>query len=152
MSDAVFRVSGKRFPLKADGEWKLVARPGGWIVAEGPGGQRRRLALSEDRGKLSASVGGRLLHGDLELRERGGGAAAGSAADLVAQFPGKVRKILVADGASVKAGDPLVLVEAMKMEFAVNAPEAGRVKRVLVKEGQQLQPGDRFVEFEAKSG
>ncbi len=151
MSDAVFRVSGKRFPLKEAGEWKLSVRPGGWIVAEGPTGERRRLSISEEKGRLSASVGGRLLHGELELRERGG-TSGGGASELTAQFPGKVRKILVADGAQVKAGEALVLVEAMKMEFPVNAPSAGRVKRVLVQEGQQLQPGDRFVDFEAKDG
>jgi biotin carboxyl carrier protein len=67
---------------------------------------------------------------------------------LVAQFPGKVRKIMVQPGQEVQEGDALVMVEAMKMEFGVKAPRAGKIKTILVREGQQLSPGDRFVELE----
>jgi biotin carboxyl carrier protein len=149
MARATFRVSGKGFELKAgEGEWKFTVRPGGWIIAESPTGERRRIALSEAKGKLSASMGGRLLHGELQTRERGAGSGPSPESDLSAQFPGKVRKVLVSDGAKVQAGDPLLLIEAMKMEFAVQAPGPGLVKRVLVREGQQLSPGDRFVDFE----
>ena len=58
------------------------------------------------------------------MAEQRGGAGGEEHADLVAQFPGKVRKVLVAEGAQVAEGEPLVLVEAMKMEFAVKAPRA----------------------------
>jgi biotin carboxyl carrier protein len=152
MSRSTFRVSGKPFELASDKGWKFTVRPGGWILAELPSGERRRFAVSETKGKFSASVGGRLLHGDVLSRERGGDTGPSPDSDLSAQFPGKVRKVLVADGAVVKAGEPLLLVEAMKMEFAIKAPGAGRVKKVLVKEGQQLSPGDRFVDFEAADG
>ncbi len=151
-----YKVSGKRvaFPESSKGV-KLVSRPGGWIVVEHADGTRQRIMAHEARGKLSVSLGGRLWHGDLVREERqsqGGGAGADS--DLVAQFPGKVRKILVQEGAIVAAGESLLLVEAMKMEFAIKAPFAGTVTRILVKEAQQLSPGDRFVDLksEAKKG
>lgn len=147
-----FRVSGKKVELpKAGSDWSFTVRPGGWVIAErktASGVERKRFALHEAKGKLSASLGGFLYFGGLQAQARGG-ASAGSDADLTAQFPGKVRKILVAEGASVGEGDPLVLVEAMKMEFTVKAPYSGTVKKVLVKEAQQLAPGDRFVELEA---
>jgi biotin carboxyl carrier protein len=143
------KVSGKKIDLpEAPTGWKLTPRPGGWIVAEGPEGERRRIACFEARGRLGASLGGTLYLGDLIAKERGGGGSGGSDSDLVAQFPGKVRKILVREGAQVAEGEPLVLIEAMKMEFAVKAPFAGKVVRVLVQEAQQLSPGDRFVELE----
>ena len=143
-----FKISGKRVELpEAPTGWKFSVRPGGWVVAEGPTGERRRIMMSEVRGRLSVSVGGRLWSGDVARDQREASGAGGSDADLVAQFPGKVRKLLVADGAVVAEGAPLVLVEAMKMEFALKAPYAGIVSRVLVKEGQQLSPGDRFVEM-----
>jgi biotin carboxyl carrier protein len=147
------KISGKRVELPAaNSEWKLTARPGGWILAEGPGGERKRLMVSEVRGRLSVSVGGWLWSGEVARDQRAGsGASAGSDADLVAQFPGKVRKLLVAAGAVVSEGDPLVLVEAMKMEFAVKAPFAGTVMRMLVQEGQQLSPGDRFLDMKPKT-
>jgi biotin carboxyl carrier protein len=122
------------------------------VLAEGPQGQRERLAVFEARGKLGASLGGTLYQGELALDQRGaGGAGGGGDADLMAQFPGKVRKVLVREGDRVEEGQPLVLVEAMKMEFAIKAPYAGLVKRVLVQEAQQLSPGDRFVELEAQA-
>lgn len=148
------KVSGKRFPLPgkkelSSSDWKFTARPGGWIIAESPRGERRRFSFWEARGHLGASLEGRLLYGEMmeERRESSKPSESGADADLVAQFPGKVRKLLVKPGQQVGAGDPLILVEAMKMEFQVKAPFAGRVERVRVAEGQQLLPGDRFLDL-----
>lgn len=145
-----FKISGKRveLPEVTLAGWKLSRRPGGWILAEGPNGERERLAVFEAQGRLGVSLGGVLWQGEVAKDQRAGAAgAAGSDADLIAQFPGKVRKILVQAGAIVAENEPLVLVEAMKMEFAIKAPFAGKVVSVLVEEGQQLSPGDRFVEL-----
>lgn len=151
MNDSL-KVSGRRFGLPdPSGEWKFETRPGGWIIATGPSGQRVRLCALELRGKLSFSViGMQPAMGEIVSRSShgAGGALGASDADLTAQFPGKVRKLLVQAGARVAAGDPLVLVEAMKMEFAIKAPGNGTVTQVRVKEGQQLSPGDRLVDFE----
>ncbi len=151
MSNETFRVSGKRFALpESDPQsWKLNLRPGGWIIAESPRGERIRLSFWEARGRFSANLGGFLRYGEvLSERRHGAGTAGGASdADLSAQFPGKVRKLLVQAGARVAAGDPMIQLEAMKMEFTVKAPFAGLVVRVLVAEGQQLAPGDRFFEL-----
>ena len=109
--------------------------------------ERRKISLSETKGRISLAADGTLWPGEIQSGRAAGGATGGSDADLVAQFPGKVRKILVQTGAIVQMGDPLVLVEAMKMEFAVKAPYSGTVTQIRVKEGQQLSPGDRFVEM-----
>lgn len=146
MSDQ-FKVSGRRLPLEAGPGAKLSQRPGGWLILENADGTRERLMVLESGTKLSASIGGRLLHGDLEHASRGGPGGAAGADDLTAQFPGKIRKILVAAGHRAKAGEPLLLVEAMKMEFSIKAPTDGVVAKVLVTEGQQISPGTRFVEF-----
>lgn len=161
-----FKISGKRFELPTEtsgsaGDWKFDSRPGGWVIATDSKGTRVRFAASEVRGKFSFSIRGvpgesKNGYGEIStpVRGGGGGSAASIEADLTAQFPGKVRKILVKEGAVVQAGDPMILVEAMKMEFAVKAPVTGKVTSVRVKEGQQLSPGDRFFDFEpeAKSG
>lgn len=137
------------------GQWKFIARPGGWVIAERADSdgsiRRERLMAIEAGGKLSVSVGGRLWRGELRTgKERGAGAHRADDSVLIAQFPGKIRKVLVAKGQAVAAGDPLVLVEAMKMEFAVQAPYAGVVSEVRVREGQQISPGDRFVSLDEK--
>jgi biotin carboxyl carrier protein len=49
----------------------------------------------------------------------------------------------------VSKGDPLLMVEAMKMEFVIRAPFAGIVKVIRVQEGAQVSPGDCFLELEA---
>jgi biotin carboxyl carrier protein len=151
-----FRVSGKKVAIPAPNAeaqaWSFETRPGGWIVAtkrglEGVPTERRRFFLHEAKGKLGFSVDGSLFFGNVLAETRAGGASAGSELDLLAQFPGKVRKILVAEGAKVEEGAPMLLLEAMKMEFSVKAPYAGTIERILVKEGQQLSPGDRFLDL-----
>ena len=48
-------------------------------------------------------------------------------------------------GAEVKQGDPLLIVEAMKMETVVPAPKAGKVTEVFVAEGDKVSVGDPLV-------
>ncbi|MEO8284901.1 MAG: biotin carboxylase N-terminal domain-containing protein [Chloroflexota bacterium] len=67
---------------------------------------------------------------------------------LESPMPGKVLKLLVADGADVIAEQPLVIIEAMKMEFTVRAPHDGRVASVKYREGDQVAVGDVLVELE----
>lgn len=153
MSDTL-KISGKRFNLPEDSAaWKFESRPGGWVIATDASGKRHRLLASEIRGKFAFSIQTASGQGEILTTERGatGTSQASIDADLTAQFPGKVRKILVSAGTQVSEGDPLILVEAMKMEFVVKAPVSGKIKQIRVKEGQQLSPGDRFVDIEPDS-
>lgn len=67
---------------------------------------------------------------------------------LAAPMPATVRKIGVAAGDRVKAGDVLIVLEAMKMELPVRAPRAGVVKALLCSEGELVQPGVSLVTLE----
>ena len=71
-------------------------------------------------------------------------AAAGAAGsvEVTASVPGKVFKIEAAAGATVKAGDPVVILEAMKMEIPVVAPEDGTVASINVAVGDAVESGD----------
>ena len=145
-----WRLSGKKvdLPRNPQKKWTFTLRPGSWVIAESSDGERRRFALSELRTQLGASLDGVLWQGELlKVTRSASGQSQSGDSDLTAQFPGKVRKILVSAGTQVNEGESLILVEAMKMEFAVKAPSRGLVKSVLVKEGQQLSPGDRFFDF-----
>ncbi len=66
--------------------------------------------------------------------------AAGEAA-IEAPMPGLVIRYLVAEGAQVKAGEPVVVLEAMKMENALPSPKDGVVKRLAVKPGTKVAKG-----------
>ncbi len=73
---------------------------------------------------------------------------AGRAGSLVAPMPGSVLRLLVAVGDTVAAGQPLLAMEAMKMEHQVVAPAAGTVAEIFVQVGQQLAHGQRLVQLE----
>lgn len=67
---------------------------------------------------------------------------------LLSSMPGKVVRVLVKPGDPVAAGQPLVVVEAMKMENVLPSPKAGRVAEVRVREGQTVEGGARLVVVE----
>lgn len=76
--------------------------------------------------------------------------AAGDALEMLVRtnMPGKVVEVKVAPGERVAAGQTLVVLEAMKMENAIQAKGAARVKAVLVKPGQAVESGLLLVELE----
>src|SRR5207253_10635741 len=57
---------------------------------------------------------------------------------LVAPMPGTVVKVLAAPGDAVAKGDPVVVIEAMKMEHTIGAPGDGTVAEILVEVGRQV--------------
>jgi biotin carboxyl carrier protein len=67
---------------------------------------------------------------------------------IVSPMPGKVVKVFIAVGDAVKAGDPLVVIEAMKMENELKAARAGVVTEVLTREGATVENGARLVVVE----
>ena len=78
-------------------------------------------------------------------------AAAGSehGADLLAPMPGRVRKVCAAAGDRVERGRVLIVLEAMRMEHAIRAPQDGTLKRLLVKEGDLVDAGVELAEIVA---
>jgi propionyl-CoA carboxylase alpha chain len=64
-----------------------------------------------------------------------------AAGSLVAPMPGGVVRVLVVQGDAVLAGQPLVVVEAMKMEHQIHAPADGAVAEVFVQPGEQVDTG-----------
>ncbi len=73
---------------------------------------------------------------------------AGRAGSTVAPMPGSILRVLVAVGDLVTAGQPLLAMEAMKMEHQVVSPTAGAVAEVFVTAGQQVDSGQPLVRIE----
>jgi biotin carboxyl carrier protein len=61
---------------------------------------------------------------------------------LTAPMPGKVVRILLAQGVEVEAGAGIVVVEAMKMQNEVKSPKKGTIQKILVSEGAAVSAGD----------
>ena len=67
--------------------------------------------------------------------------------NIKAPMPGMVLNILVTDGAEVKKGDALIVLEAMKMENILKAPADAKVKSIAVKKGMAVEKGQVLIEF-----
>ena len=85
----------------------------------------------------------------LALKEELGGVDldAGSGS-LAAPMPGRVIKLFVEAGAKVEKGQPLLILEAMKMEHTITAPAAGTVKEVHYAPGEQVLEGAELIKVE----
>ena len=70
------------------------------------------------------------------------------AIEIVAPMVGKVVKILVEEGQEVSEDDPVVMLEAMKVEMPVVAPEDGTVSSINVSEGDSVEGDQVLVELE----
>ncbi len=77
------------------------------------------------------------------------GLSGGTEGELVSQMPGVVVKIPVQEGNPVKKGEPLIVIEAMKMENEIISGQDGTVKSIYVKEGQAIEQGIVLMEMES---
>ncbi|MCK4204052.1 acetyl/propionyl/methylcrotonyl-CoA carboxylase subunit alpha [Brucella pituitosa] len=77
---------------------------------------------------------------------------ASSESRILSPMPGLVRLVSVVEGANVAKGDPLVTMEAMKMELSLTAPRDGKVASVTVTAGDQVNEGALLVELEEEHG
>jgi 3-methylcrotonyl-CoA carboxylase alpha subunit len=107
-----------------------------------------RVQVEEDAGQL------RILIGDDEFRLRRRdplhfrGDAYVAEASLAAPMPGRVIAQLVAAGATVVKGAPLLILEAMKMEHTICAPANGILRGFRAAVGEQVREGVELIDFE----
>jgi biotin carboxyl carrier protein len=78
---------------------------------------------------------------DVDRAARAAAAHGGGPISLEAPMPGQILLVHGEPGRAVQAGDPVVILEAMKMEHAVAAPMDGRIAELHVEVGQQVQRG-----------
>jgi acetyl/propionyl-CoA carboxylase alpha subunit len=117
------------------------------IAVEGSDGHLVHGRIVIDRDRVFVRLDGRsiVLHALPRFPDRDADAAADG---CVAPMPGKILKVLVEKGAAVKAGETLVVMEAMKMEHAVKAPHDGVATDVRAKVGEQVDGGALLVVVE----
>ncbi|OUU24153.1 MAG: hypothetical protein CBC13_03985 [Planctomycetia bacterium TMED53] len=84
---------------------------------------------------------------DLITREVSDSGASSGIHSVESVMPGIVRKILVAEGDQVEVGQPLLLLEAMKMENEIGAPESGTVSLIKVEEGETVAAGSLLIQI-----
>jgi biotin carboxyl carrier protein len=146
--DGRFRISIDGVEQSVDGR---ALRPGTWSLVVG--GKSWVVDLDHRRTGIAASVGDSeaVLHVEDALHKRlasaAGTRAHASGESIRAPIAGKVVKVVVAVGAQVAVGAPVIVLEAMKMENELTAERGGTVKAIHKAAGQAVDTGDLLVEI-----
>ncbi|HTR98049.1 MAG TPA: biotin/lipoyl-containing protein [Candidatus Acidoferrales bacterium] len=144
-------LAGGRFRVTVDGE------PEHELSAEALPGGRLRLTSAPGEATVEATPAGarwfvRVGFEEYVLeRAARRGPRAEDRAGLEAPMNGVVTRVLVEPGDDVKHGQPLVTLEAMKMEHVIRAPRDGRVRAVLATAGAMVQAAATLLELEPET-
>ncbi len=141
---------GAALPLR----WQAVRSAAGELalhVVHGDAVRRAHVVGDPAQGCAVFEAGAQVA---VRLRAADVHGAAGGAADarLNAPMPGRVAALLVAAGDAVKAGQPLLVLEAMKMEHTLQAADDGVVDAVLVAVGEQIAEGAALLRMREPQG
>ena len=105
--------------------------------------------------KLQVEVEGEIFEIEIKnsldqmLEKMGFGGGAGKRiADIKAPMPGLVLKLFITEGQEVKDGEPVLILEAMKMENSIMITGDAKIKKIHVKSGQVVEKGQVLVELE----
>jgi 3-methylcrotonyl-CoA carboxylase alpha subunit len=109
-------------------------------------GRPWRALVARERARLLVSLAGQVFAFETGEAAAGGHETVGSGT-VTAPMPGKIVSVLVAEGDAVVVGQPLVVLEAMKMETTLAAEVAGRVRAVRSVAGAAVAAGDVLVEI-----
>ena len=85
----------------------------------------------------------KILHESLK-----GGKSLGDSGNMISEMPGKIVSVFVQAGQDVKAGDPLLIMEAMKMENEIRASQDAKIKSVHVAPGDTIETNVLLISFE----
>jgi acetyl/propionyl-CoA carboxylase alpha subunit len=115
-------------------------------------GKSQTVQAQKISGKLWVHSGGRTFVVETESKKssRGGKSSAIDASQLLAPMPGKITKLFHKVGESVKKGEPVLVMEAMKMEYTLKAQSEVTITKVYCQVGDQVVLGKILVEFELK--
>jgi 3-methylcrotonyl-CoA carboxylase alpha subunit len=135
-------LDGRRVPFELRGDAARAGAPVEIVVD----GTVHRAAAVRDGDRIFVWVDGKNFVFEREQRHRTR-AASDHSGDLLSPMPGRVRKTLVAAGDPVRRGQPLLVLEAMKMEHSIRSPRDGAVRRLLVREGDLVEAGVELAEI-----
>lgn len=124
-----------------------------WSLLPEGGGEARQIDVDGAAPDVNVTVdnvtvGMKLQSARAKVAGRAAPAQKAVSSSVQSPMPGKVVKLLVGVGDEVKAGQGVVVVEAMKMENELKSPRDGKVKAVSVKEGQAVEAGQALATLE----
>lgn len=105
-------------------------------------GRKQNTVISNNKNTFSAQP----VVGKNDIKEKV--QRTGNDNGVYAPLPGLITDILVSENSTVKSGQTIALMEAMKMENQIQAPHDGTVKKISVKKGDSVMEGDVILEIE----
>jgi biotin carboxyl carrier protein len=111
------------------------------------GGRNYRVSGARRGDSILVTVGPRNFEFKPVVTRRKGARGGLAASELTAPMPGKVLKVLVSEGDTIKAGEPAIVIEAMKMETLISAEAPAKVSKVRVTLGQMVDANEVLVEL-----
>jgi biotin carboxyl carrier protein len=145
-------VDGKRFEIDlADPSVSVIeVEPGIYSVMKDGRSFQARVEQTADG--IAVTVGTRRFEVEVidprRLRRKGGAGRREGRQNIIAPMPGKVVRVLVAEGDEVAAGQGIAVIEAMKMQNELKAAKAGRVVSVGAREGGTVAAGETLAVIE----
>ena len=94
-----------------------------------------------EKGSEELDSGGEGSEALLQPRERIHSIPGDTVCEVIAPMPGDIVRVHVKNGQTVQPGDPLCVLDAMKMKNTIHAPQAGIIQEILVQEGQAVDHG-----------
>lgn len=128
-------------------EWQITEVAPGELLLEREG-RRTRAFVAGVGATRWVFIDGRaweIESGAAQTSRQSSGQAAGGA--VAAPMPATVLRVLARSGTSVRKGETLIILEAMKMELPLRAPQDGTVRAVHCREGELVQHGAVLVEL-----
>jgi len=146
-------VAGRNYRMEVS-----AVRPGTYLLHWGSKPVVVSVVSSTDGSKsFSTSVQGHripveILTGRKTLQQSARKSDRGGVSEMRSPMPGKIVRILMAEGAEVAAGQGVVVMEAMKMQNEIKASMAGRIRKIGVVEGETVGSGHLIAVVEALAG
>lgn len=150
-AEVTFRTEGEHVVLEADGrriEADFVRLPDGEVYSLLIDGRSHVVRVSPTAEGLDVELRGAVIPVEVKhplekmLQASGVGRVSARGETVLAPMPGVVVALRVKAGDSVRAGQAVVVVEAMKMQNELRAPRAGTVERLAVAAGQTIELGE----------
>lgn len=126
--------------------YMLVSKDGSEMILDNNGRFKAAVGTPNRDGDSMIMANGREAIGSVAGKKvKKAGAHAGG---LTSPMPGKIFKVLKEAGSEVKKGEPILILEAMKMEHSIRSDKDGKVKKINYKVGELVQGGVTLAEVE----
>jgi biotin carboxyl carrier protein len=140
------RLDGRELPLDViageAGVLSLLLAGKSYAVKQENAGTETKVVVGQERFSVS-------VRDPRSFRSRhSAGATTQGIKKITAPMPGKVVRLLVAEGSAVEAGQSVIVIEAMKMQNELKAPKSGVLKKINIAEGAAVEAGQALAEVE----